>query len=1285
MKTLRILMFGLLVTLAIVCRAQITEPGWYDASSFVNPLLGNGGNFVTAQTNLIQGQMVETLFPQGTTAIAEAITPEIQSLARGLENDPLRIFDYVHDHIRHVLYFGSKKGAQLTLLERSGNDFDQCALLVALLSAAGYSNNVGYQFGMLQMPYDSADHNDVHHWLGLDLVNTNWLTTSNYFSTLLAGRGYPLFYCIDNTNTLAFPRVWVTLNVNGTNYNLDPAFKISEPVSGIDLPVAMGYADSASLSNALMTAAGGTNTADYVRNLNESALRSKLQSCNTNLLLTLQNNHPNASVEQILGGREILPWTNALNQTLMFSTFTDHGKVPVQNWTYQPTEFMSMIQISWLSYFGTVGKGWYYPQLQGMRLSLTCSNAGYPIYNIGLWEGDSCHVLASTLNSSFPLTVTIIHPYGGWDTNNNVPVDTGYLDSCVTNTYQANNAYYAFDYAFEPDQAWLRERQQQLDTYRQQGCADNSREVITETLNVMGLNWMIQTEMSMDLLAQQGHTLHQFHDRFGRMAQESGRGYYIDAYLQLSGESPSTGATAADFLRRNQVISVSSYIRSAQEHAIIEQLQSNNLVGASTMKILQLANTNGQAIYLANSNNWTANANVRNQLVNYNLSTFDGLISKGYSLLLPTNGAIPIAGNGSWTGQGYVEQLAGSSYGLIVGMIIGGGYSGGYVSASTAIPNPSFVSWFNQANPFYVNSYPSFTHVTLAGDPVNMADASFRVNATDLSVGGKEPLGMTVSRSYTPTRRHLNQANMADGWMHNYCFNLDEISAPEASLGGTTPAQMAPMLVATCAALNIFQLQPDPKNWMVTALTAKWGIDQTISNAVSIVLGNDTIQFVKQPDGSFTPPANCTLTLTKGSTYALQERHGNIFNFNSSKQLASIVDPFGNTLNLTYTSSLLSQVSDWKSRTLTFTYSGTPSHLDKITDNSSPTRSVSFGYLANTDGNPDLVSVTDPEGKTSTYGYDANHQITATSNALNQLVVSNLYDGFGHVTTQYTQGDTNKTWQIYWSGWQTVAQDPAGGKHRYCYDDKTRQIGGQDELGNLSQTFYDGQDHVVMTISPLNETNQFVYDGNNNLIYSIDPLGFTNQFIYDTNNNLIKTIDPLKNPCTFGYNAQFSLTGATNGAGDWVNYSYTTSGSLAGTLASRTDSGGTTQYGYDSTYGQLNSITNPGSLGVEHFVISAQGDMTSHTDARGFNTTFQYNLRRQLTNCIAPTNLTIKLAYDAVGNLQTVTDARTNTASITWSVTRHLLAMTLPSTPLGAPMITNAYDNRDWLTQRLIR
>ena len=102
-----------------------------------------------------------------------------------------------------------------------------------------------------------------------------------------------------------------------------------------------------------------------------------------------------------------------------------------------------------------------------------------------------------------------------------------------------------------------------------------------------------------------------------------------------------------------------------------------------------------------------------------------------------------------------------------------------------------------------------------------------------------------------------------------------------------------------------------------------------------------------------------------------------------------------------------------------------------------------------------------------------------------------------------------------------------------------------------------------------------------------------------------------------------------------MTYSYNTDG----TPHTRADSAGTTTYGYDS-YGQLNSITYPSSLGGESFGNTSLGDVNSHTDGRGFVTSFQYNSRRQLTNTIAPTNLTVKVAYDAIGNPQSKTDAR---------------------------------------------
>ena len=87
-------------------------------------------------------------------SVVDAITPAIQALAAGLGHDPVQIYAYVKNHITYEHYYGAKKGAALTLFEGSGNDFDHCALLVALLRAAGYSPQ--YRIGAQWIAYDHA-------------------------------------------------------------------------------------------------------------------------------------------------------------------------------------------------------------------------------------------------------------------------------------------------------------------------------------------------------------------------------------------------------------------------------------------------------------------------------------------------------------------------------------------------------------------------------------------------------------------------------------------------------------------------------------------------------------------------------------------------------------------------------------------------------------------------------------------------------------------------------------------------------------------------------------------------------------------------------------------------------------------------------------------------------------------------------------------------------------------------------------------------------------------------
>lgn len=1273
MKIARLFALAVLTATVVCHAAPITNSGWIDASTLTRTAATVPDFEALQSMQSFSGQSFGLLSSphEPSTPIAEAITPDILALARGLENDPLRIFAYVQDHIRYVHYFGSKKGAQLTLLEKSGNDFDQSALLVALLRAAGQTN-VTYQFGWAWFPYDNPDgsHRDLHHWWQLNLENTSWAATANHLASLTLTRGFPM-YGVNPTNSFfGFQHVWVNLTIGATTYPLDPAFKVSEYSSGINIPAAMGFS-----SNAVWNAAAGTETVNYVTNLNEAALRGTLAGYTTNLLNYFQSNYPNAYPLTILGGWSIQPYTSdTLPQNLIFTTDDMGGQSPIQTWVNQPTNLMSKLTLT----FAGTNYQWMMPQLAGDRITLTFATNGLA----QLWQEDTLLRQAFTTdpNNTTPVGIAVDHPVGYWNLTNNTFVDTGDYDQNTSAIcYQRTNAStYNLPYAFEPDWGWLRKRQQRLADYRQQGLPANSREVVSETLNVIGLNWMLQTAAVEDIIASQLFILPQNMHRLGRVGQENGRGHFTDIYMQLSGQLAATGSDAISQANVKRHFAVKGYFSSALEHGVIEQLQSTNIQGASTIKMLQVANTNKQAVYLGYYGNWNTGFIVRNKLVNYDASTlsgFDYLVSLGYFLMLPQNGSNQVvSGSGNWAGYGNLV-----TDGSTLAMFISGNYHGGF-SGTKSPADSTYIDQSSQSQPGVNVSTPYGTPNPTDADPVNMADGTFEFEHTDLAIGQPEPRGLRFTRYYNGTRRDSNPAGMASGWIHNYFGNALEVSAPEASLGNTTPAQMAPILVAVCSDISIHNpFLASTKNWMMTALTAKWGVDQLTRNGVSVTLGKEMLQFVRQPNGVFTPPANCTFSLLQtNSTFWLQERHGKTFKFNLAGWLTNVVDQYGQQLTLTYNSSnWVSQVKDWKNRTLTFNYSGTPQRLTSVVDDSS--RTVTLGYATTYNGAGDLISVTDPENKTSRFGYDANHQITAVSNALNQLVVTNVYDSLGHVIRQYTEGNTNKAWDIFWSGWETVVKDPAGGKRRYYFDDKHRLIITQDALGNGSFTLYDGQNHTILTLSPLFEITTFNFDGRHNLTKIIDPLNFTNLFAYDSQDNLVHSVDARGNTNRFGYNAKFQLTGSTNAVGDWISLAYN---ATDGTLTSRTDAGGTTTYGYDS-YGQLNLTTYPGGLGSEGAFNNSRGDVLSRTNARGFVTTFQYNQRRELTNTIAPTNLTARATYDAVGNVQSTTDARGFTRSNTWSATQKLLAATLPATPQGVPVVSNVYDHRDWLVRTI--
>src|SRR5690606_20293409 len=135
-----------------------------DATSRIDPILGNA-LLPHSQTRLA----VPLALPEDVIApvygresnlesnsddlAADALAPlsnVILLKAKELDYDPVRIFNFVQQHVAMRWYVGAMQGAERTLLLGSGNDVDSASLLVALLRAA--SIPARYETGIVRLP-----------------------------------------------------------------------------------------------------------------------------------------------------------------------------------------------------------------------------------------------------------------------------------------------------------------------------------------------------------------------------------------------------------------------------------------------------------------------------------------------------------------------------------------------------------------------------------------------------------------------------------------------------------------------------------------------------------------------------------------------------------------------------------------------------------------------------------------------------------------------------------------------------------------------------------------------------------------------------------------------------------------------------------------------------------------------------------------------------------------------------------------------------------------------------
>ncbi|ELA09186.1 hypothetical protein MOMA_02235 [Moraxella macacae 0408225] len=246
------------------------------------------------------------------------ITDAIKTKAKQLDNNPAKIYKWVHDNIEFMPTYGSIQGSDYTLQTLRGNATDTASLLIALLRASGIPAR--YVYGTVDI-----DAKQAMDWVG-------GVNSIDAAQNLLGQGGIPNQALMDGAKAkyLRLEHTWVEANVsnlpakgsiantknnqnnayqnnayqNNTWIPLDASYKSYLRTQGIDIAKAVPF-DTQKLINQAKSTAIIDETTGSVKNLNQNAVNTAIANYQQQVENYLKQNYPNATIGDVLGTSQI--------------------------------------------------------------------------------------------------------------------------------------------------------------------------------------------------------------------------------------------------------------------------------------------------------------------------------------------------------------------------------------------------------------------------------------------------------------------------------------------------------------------------------------------------------------------------------------------------------------------------------------------------------------------------------------------------------------------------------------------------------------------------------------------------------------------------------------------------------------------------------------------------------------------------------------------------------------------------------------------------------------------
>jgi RHS repeat-associated protein len=432
-------------------------------------------------------------------------------------------------------------------------------------------------------------------------------------------------------------------------------------------------------------------------------------------------------------------------------------------------------------------------------------------------------------------------------------------------------------------------------------------------------------------------------------------------------------------------------------------------------------------------------------------------------------------------------------------------------------------------------------------------------------------------------------------------------------------------------------------------------------------------------------PASYERRMPDGSRQVFAQSDGSTFD--RKILMTEVTDPMGNTVDLNYSGTTLTSITDAIGQVTTLSYENGPGEVTKVTDPFG--RFATFEYFANgllkkitdvigltseftyTDG--DFVStMTTPYGPTNFTMYtnpndQTNRRITATDplNRSEKVEFKHSASGIPDIdpVASIPAGMTTKNSFLsyrntfYWDkeAFADFPNDFTKAKlthwlHDYPNTSVSSGIKESEKMPLERRVWYNypGQSLSIFvgTSSRVSKSGrvlddgitqlyQYQYDDFGNMTESIDPVNRRTDYTYDS--NLIDLVDVRQTTGSandllahYTYNTQHEPLTVTDAARQTTTYTYNAQGQVSTVLNAR---GEQTAYSYTNNY--LMTVTGPVTGSTTGYTYDGYGRVRTVTDSDGYVLTTDYDNLDRPTKVTYPDSTFQQITYDKLDVHQT--------------------------------------------------